>query len=119
MNLAFPPILQAAIRRALEAGLPHYNAADTEMLLCSVAKAYGSAETFDDVLDGGARRVVTLARWTPHLNAKRSAQLLWAFAKIGYQSQAVEDAVSALCGIIVKEVCASVPRSHRSQRARL
>ena len=73
------------------------------MLVAALAKSLGTYDGFDAVLDGGVLRLHELAA-ADALTAKQAAVLLWALAKLGFQSEAVEELVQALCGIIVAAV---------------
>jgi hypothetical protein len=98
-----PANLITAAKAAMSSGLNRYNSRDTEMLMSSVARALADCDAFATVLDMAVPRVLGFIRGGEY-SAKEASLLLWAFARIGYQSDHIESMIEELCGVVYQQV---------------
>jgi hypothetical protein len=104
MTRAQPPLaVEAALRHVLEQRLEGFAVRDVEMLLRAMARIYKASKRFDDVLDGAVHRLVVLHE-EGNLTGQQYSGMLWAFARIGLQSPAVEAMLELFCSVLAKEV---------------
>lgn len=82
--------------------LRHWDGADSGTLTPTIYVCAGSSR-FDKDLDTALQRVLQLQR-TQQLTARQHSALLWALARIGFQSSTVESVITNCCTAIAQEV---------------
>lgn len=104
LHVKLPAPVLAEAHAALATGLKGYSLRDVEAVITAIAKLFPGSSEFDAGIDVVAARLLHQDASTSKMTVRFQVTVLWALARIGYQSSTVSSLVETFARSFMTEV---------------